>query len=77
MVEIVWTKKALNQLESATKYIREEQGHYYAKIVLNKIFQTTELLGNSPKIGATEPLLTHKILNIDIWLFGVSKSFIA
>lgn len=60
MVEVIWTKKAFGQLERAIKYIREEQGISYAEIVLHKILQTTELLENSPKMGAVEPLLVHK-----------------
>lgn len=60
MVEVIWTNKAFGQLERAIKYIREEQGLSYAKIVLNKILQTTKLLENSPKMGTIEPLLAHK-----------------
>ena len=60
MVKVIWTKKAFGQLERAIKYIREEQGVSYAETVLNKILQTTELLGKSPNIGTVEPLLVHK-----------------
>lgn len=60
MVEVIWTKKALNQLERAVKYIREEQGISYAKIVLEKVLNATELLENTPEIGTLEPLLLHK-----------------
>ncbi|NMM50856.1 MULTISPECIES: type II toxin-antitoxin system RelE/ParE family toxin [Cytophagales] len=60
MVEVIWTKKALGQLERAVKYIQDEQGTSYAKIVLNKILDSTELLENHPNIGTIEPLLKHK-----------------
>ena len=60
MVEVIWTKRALSQFERATKYIQEEQGTYYAQIVLDKILETTTLLENNPNIGKIEPLLTHK-----------------
>jgi len=36
MVEVIWTKLALNQLERAIKYIKSEEGTFYAKLVLNK-----------------------------------------
>ena len=57
MVEVIWTKKALGQLERAVKYIQEEQGTSYAKVVLNKILDSTELLENHPNMGTIEPLL--------------------
>jgi plasmid stabilization system protein ParE len=60
MVKVIWTKKAFNQLERAIKYIKEEQGVSYAKIVLTKTFEKTRILENSPKIGQIEPLLKHK-----------------
>ncbi|MCX2745639.1 type II toxin-antitoxin system RelE/ParE family toxin [Mangrovivirga sp. M17] len=60
MVEVIWTKKALGQLERAVKYIQNEQGTSYAKIVLNKILDSTELLENHLNIGTIEPLLKHK-----------------
>lgn len=60
MVEVIWTKKALSQLERAVKYIREEQGVSYAEIVLSRILDVTESLETTPHIGTTEPLLAHK-----------------
>ncbi|MCH2216237.1 MAG: type II toxin-antitoxin system RelE/ParE family toxin [Flavobacteriales bacterium] len=60
MVEVIWTKKALTQLERAIKYIQEEQGTVYAQIVLERILSATELLESIPEIGTVEPLLTHK-----------------
>jgi plasmid stabilization system protein ParE len=60
MVKIIWTKKAFTQLERAIKYIKEEQGHSYAEIVLNKTLEKTRLLETNPLIGQVEPLLKHK-----------------
>ncbi len=60
MVEVVWTKLATNQLERAVKYIRSEQGAFYAKLVLNKILDAVESLNEFHKMGTIEPLLKHK-----------------
>ena len=60
MVKVIWTKKTLNQLERAIKYIEVEQGATYAEIVLKKTLEKTRLLEQNPKIGQVEPLLTHK-----------------
>lgn len=60
MVEVIWTKKAFGQFERAIKYIREEQGIYYAKIVRKKVLESTSILNYSPNIGTIEPLLAHK-----------------
>jgi plasmid stabilization system protein ParE len=60
MVEIIWTKKAFSQFERAIKYIKDERGHSYAEIVLNKTLEKTRLLENNPLIGQVEPLLIHK-----------------
>lgn len=66
MVEVVWTKKAISQLERAVKFIKEESGKYYAEIVLNKILQSTRLLNEFPKMGQIEYLLEFKNLNTGI-----------
>ena len=60
MAKIIWTQKAYAQLERAIKYIKEEQGHSYAEIVLNKTIEKTRLLEKNPLIGQVEPLLKHK-----------------
>ncbi len=59
MVEVIWTKKALSQLERAIKYIQEEQGTSYAQIVLSKILDATETLQTTPDIGTIEATSTH------------------
>ena len=60
MAKVIWTKKALGQLERAVKYIRKEQGLSYAEIVLNKVLRSAPLLESSPDMGTIEPLLVHK-----------------
>ncbi len=60
MVEVIWTKLATGQLERAVKYIQEEQGTFYANLVLNKILDRVIGLETHPKIGQVEPLLKHK-----------------
>ena len=60
MAEVIWTKLAANQLERAVRYIQEEQGTFYAKLVLNKILDSVIRLETHPKIGQVEPLLKHK-----------------
>ena len=60
MVKVIWTKRAFGQLERAIKYIKEEQCIYYAKIVVDKVLSSTELLGSTPNMGKIEPLLKHK-----------------
>lgn len=60
MVKVVWTKTALDQFERIVKYISEERGNTYARIVANRIIERTEQLGTFPKMGPLEPLLQHK-----------------
>ena len=60
MVKVIWSRRATNQLERAVKYIREEQGISYAKIVVEKILSSTRNLESTPRIGQVEPLLEHK-----------------
>lgn len=60
MVKVIWTKRALGQFERAINYIKEEQGVYYAKIVVEKILAATALLESSPKMVKVEPSLQHK-----------------
>ncbi|MFT6996606.1 MAG: toxin ParE1/3/4 [Cryomorphaceae bacterium] len=74
MVEVVWTKKALSQLERAVKYIQEEQGTSYAEIVMSRILDATESLENAPHMGTVEPLLVHKKSNyrfLVVWSYKI------
>jgi len=60
MAQVIWTKKALSQLERSVKYIVEEQGSSYAEMVLNKILASTRNLIDFPKMGQIETFLSHK-----------------
>lgn len=57
MGKVIWTKTALDQLERIVKYISEERGNSYAKIVGTRIIERTEQLENFPELGTKEPLL--------------------
>lgn len=65
MVEVVWTKKAISQLERAVKYIRDESGKYYAEIVLNRILSSTRFLDENPKMALSNHYWNLKNQNID------------
>jgi toxin ParE1/3/4 len=60
MVKIIWTKRAFKQFERIIRYIREEQGLTYAKIVNRKILESISNLENHPLLGPKEPALNHK-----------------
>ncbi len=60
MVEVIWTKKATSQLESAVRYLKKERGSFYAELVLDKLLATTRNLDKFPKMGSIEPFLDHK-----------------
>jgi plasmid stabilization system protein ParE len=60
MVKIIWTERALNQLERAVRYIKTERGVFYASIVLEKILNKVAVLANYPRTGQEEILLKHK-----------------
>jgi toxin ParE1/3/4 len=60
MVKVVWTERALAQLERAIAYIKTERGVSYATIVLEKILEKTSALEMFPRRGQEEILLKHK-----------------
>jgi plasmid stabilization system protein ParE len=51
MVDVIWTKKATDQLERAVKYIKEEHDSTYAELVLNRILHSTRNLNVYPQMG--------------------------
>ncbi len=53
---IVWSPEAVKDIESIAEYI-ERDSEFYAKAVVNKIFQSTEKLKKFPKIGRVVPEL--------------------
>lgn len=60
MAEVVWSRLAEDQLQRAILYIRDEQGAFYANLVLSKILDAVDTLESHPKSGNREPLLRHK-----------------
>ncbi|MCI0751710.1 MAG: type II toxin-antitoxin system RelE/ParE family toxin [Flammeovirgaceae bacterium] len=74
MVKIIWTKRAFSQFERSIKYIREEQGLAYAKIVHEKILETIASLENFPELGPVENALLHKKKNyryLIVWSYKI------
>ncbi|QNL22244.1 type II toxin-antitoxin system RelE/ParE family toxin [Hyphobacterium sp. CCMP332] len=59
MAEVIWTKKAFSQFEKEVKFVLEDRGISAAKIIKNKILQSSSLLEKNPEMGKKEPLLAH------------------
>ena len=53
---IVWSPEAIEDIESIAEYIQRDS-LFYAKAVVNKIFQSIEKLKEFPKIGRIVPEL--------------------
>ena len=53
---IVWSPEAIEDIESIAEYIQRDS-FFYAKAVVNKIFQSTNKLKEFPKIGRILPEL--------------------
>ena len=60
MAKVVWSHRATSQLENSLRFIKEEQGISYSKVVCDRIFNSVRLLSTSPNMGQIEPLLKHK-----------------
>ncbi len=56
---IVWSPEAVEDIESIAEYI-EKDSQFYAKAVVNKIFQSTEKLKEFPKVGRVVPELERE-----------------
>ncbi len=56
MVKVVWTKRALNDLEEIGNYISKDSFHY-AAITLCKLVDTDLLISENPMIGRIVPEL--------------------
>ncbi len=55
-LRIEWSPEAIEDIESIADYIQRDS-LFYAKAVVNKIFQCTEKLKEFPKIGRVVPEL--------------------
>ena len=74
MVKIIWTKRAFGQFERSIKYILEDQGLIYAKIVHEKILESISFLSQHPQLGPSEPSLKHKKANyrfLVVWSYKI------
>lgn len=60
MAQVIWSKLAEDQLHRAVLYIRDDQGLFYARLVLNQILEAVDVLETHPKSGPREPLLRHR-----------------
>ncbi len=61
MVDLKWTKQALNDVESIAEYISKDSP-YYAKIFSQKIFKSVERLEIFPKSGRIVPEMKNKTI---------------
>jgi len=54
MVEINWTIRALDDLEDIAQYISKDS-EKYAKITIQKLFNSPDVLSQNPKLGRVVP----------------------
>ncbi len=56
---IVWSPEAIEDIEAIAEYI-ERDSKFYAKAVVNKIFNSSEKLKEFPKIGREVPEIARE-----------------
>ncbi len=61
MVKIVWTGFAILDLENIGEYIAKDSGRY-AQVVIQDLFESTELLESHPKAGRIVPEFNNENL---------------
>lgn len=61
MVKIIWTNRALTDLENIAEYISRNSMHY-AKLTINNLVDTAQLIENNPQIGRIVPELQNEII---------------
>ncbi len=74
MAKVIWTKRATGQFECAVRYIEEEQGTAYARVILDRILHDVGLLAQQPRLGFREPLLLHRkfeYYSLVVWSYKV------
>ena len=59
MAKVIWTNRAIKDLESIAEYISKDSSHY-AKLTLEKIIDTELIIQENPKIGRIVPELNDK-----------------
>jgi len=59
MVKVVWTDSAIQALNDVGEYIAKDSEHY-SKIVVQQLFESTDLLESYPKAGRIVPEFNNK-----------------
>jgi len=59
MVKIVWTDKAIDDLDDIGHYIAIDS-EKYAKIVVNRLFKAVDMLERHPRIGRVVPEFSNE-----------------
>lgn len=61
MVEVKWTKQAIDDIDNIATFIKKDSSKY-AKIQVQRIFLRTEILSSQPEIGKIVPEINDKII---------------
>ena len=59
MVKVIWTARSLKDLEEIAEYISKDSFRY-AKLTLEKLIETAELIGDNQLIGRIVPEIKQK-----------------
>ena len=59
MVRVIWTDFAISDLNDIGEYIAKDS-EKYAKVVIQNLFESTELLESHPKAGRIIPEFKNK-----------------
>lgn len=59
MVKVVWTDFAIHELDDIGEYIAKDSQRY-AKVVIQNLFESTDLLESHPKVGRIVPEFNNK-----------------
>lgn len=59
MVKVIWTNRALIDLEEIANYISKDSFHY-AKLTLSKLIDSEINISNNPKIGRVVPEIDNE-----------------
>ena len=54
MVKVVWSDFAIHELDDIGEYIAKDSQRY-AKVVIQNLFESTDLLESHPKVGRIVP----------------------
>ena len=61
MVKINWTVQAITDIENIADFIAKDSERY-ARIQVNRFFETVEILETNPKIGRLVPEFNHETI---------------